>query len=539
MTTKKNKEFNFKIGADPEFILTMQGQKVHAKETMKLLLTPHKEFKPGKSDKGFSVGKFGEVGWDGADGTAELRPSPSNSPKEIVKNIAGILAAMSKHITICDMTTMSEFCSIGGHIHLEVAKGEMWSAEKTNTIHKRMSSFYLPLLISENKTNLSLRLKQGYGTLKDQRIEEHFIHDDGKPGYTYEFRSPSAEWLTTPKLAEATLAYMGTVYHEILNNPKNFENFNDLIYKNEKQAEALQNLAIMEFSLLTETIVKTAHKYIKTFEMYDTHKELIEYLFNPAQVIKDKQKANYDITQGWGFAKTATVPKKKQIMSTKKQIQKIASKEDFDALKKVMNIHYNDDTNVALFAESFKDRVAAFNWKLKNNYFIFGVRKGIDTIIAQNGKGEYLKGEEIIKTLLDKNQMDNLFKKMNTKFNTQNSGGNTITIDFATGKAKDARKKSILIGLPYKMRIEEDLTAFLNLIWSLETEETIKKSLKEEVDLINDLELPIPERGEIYKLLSNQVTTESERVILDQNSNSRDRHNNAVAAILQEQVNQF
>ena len=55
-------------------------------------------------------------------------------------------------------------------------------------------------MISENKTNLNLRIKQHYGELNDFRIDKHFNYKDGTDGFTFEFRCPSAEWLTTPKI---------------------------------------------------------------------------------------------------------------------------------------------------------------------------------------------------------------------------------------------------------------------------------------------------------------------------------------------------
>lgn len=529
----KEKNFNFRIGADPEFILTMQGRKVDAKQTMELMLKGKTGFIYNSNKGGFDIEPYGNIGWDGASSTAEVRPNAHNKPSEVTNNLREMFKAMIKHIKICDLSTISEFSSIGGHIHLEIPQGEKWSTEKKNTVHKRLTSFYLPALISENKTNLSLRLQQNYGSLKDHRIEQKFKHPDGTPGLTFEFRSPSAEWLTTPKLTEATLAYIGTIYHEILNHPKSFSKFNDLVYKNDKQGDALQALAIMEFSLLTDSILKKAHKYIKTFEMYETYKKEIEYIFNPKQIIKDKQNANFNIALGWELVGKSTVPKKTEILSSKKHIQSIANKTDFDILKRVMNIHYNDDTNVALFAETFKDRVAAFNWKLKNNYFIFGMRKGINSLVVKNLKGNYIAGKEILKTILDRDQMDKIFEKMNIKFGNQTNLTSETTIDFVTGKPKDTRDTMITIGIPYKMRIDEDIKPFLNFIWSLEKGEIQEMSKKEEKNLINDLDLPLEEQGEIYKILTKQIETPQE-IVMDNNSTSRNNHIRAVQEVLQE-----
>ena len=529
MPTIKRK-FNFKIGADPEFVLTMQGRKVDARQTMELMLKGKTNFKRSNSDMGFDVDPFGNIGWDGASSTAEIRPKAADSPQEVSNNLGGMFKEFIKHIKICDMSTISEFSSVGGHIHLEIPKGEKWSNEKNNNIHRRLASFYLPILIAENKTNLNLRLKQGYGSLKDHRIENHFKYEDGTPGYTLEFRCPSAEWLTTPKLATATMAYMAVVYNEIINHPKSFTKFNDIVYKSDKQGDALQTLAIMEFNLLTDSILNKAKKYVRTFEMYPDYKEEIEYIFNPKQVIKDKQKAEYNIALGWNLV-GSNLPKKSEILSSKKIIQGIAEKKDFDILKGVMNIHYNDDTNVGLFADQLKDRVAAFNWKLKNNYFLFGMRKGIESIVVRNMKDEFLSGKENVKTILDQEHLDLLFRKMSQKFNSLSGASNKQTLDFITGKVKDMREKIIIIGIPYNMRIKEDVKEFLNIVWKLEKGESIQKSAKNNIALIDDRSLDLTEQGELYKILTKQIESD-QNVIIDQNSISLRNHQNAISEVM-------
>lgn len=527
------KEFDFKIGADPEFILTMQGRKIDAKQTMDLVLSNKPNFVKSHDCMGYEIKNkdCGDIGWDGASSTAEIRPKASETPQGVVKNLTELFKAFTNEIKICDMSTISEFSSVGGHVHLEIPKGEKWTTEKKNIIQRRLSSFYLPLLISENKTNLNLRIQQGYGSIKDSRIEQHFTYPDGTPGFTLEFRAPSAEWLTTPKLATSTMAYLGVVYHEIIKNPKKFSKFNDIIFKSDKQGDALQTLAIMEYNILTQTILNKAKKYIKTFEMYPAYKTEIDYLFNPKQVIKDKQKADYNIAIGWNLI-GKTLPKKSEILSSKKKIQKIAKEEDFDLLKNVMNIHYNDDTNVSLYAETLKDRVAAYNWKLKNNYYIFGIRKGIKTIISKNLKRDYLCGNEILKTTLDEEYMNNLFDKMITKFTNTETITTNPTLDFKTGKMKDTRESSIIIGIPYESRIKEDIKDFLNLIWSLEKGE-IKKQ-KNNL-LINDYDLPLEQKGEIYKILTKQ--NQAEQIVVDQGSISLRNHIRAINNIVAENNN--
>jgi hypothetical protein len=535
MPKTQKSDFNFKIGADPEFVLTMQGRKVDAQQTMQLMLKNKEEFKP--STDGFKVGKYGNIGWDGAASTAEIRPSPENSPQKVINNIAKMLKALTKYIKICDMSTISEFSPTGGHIHLEIPKDTEWKKSDQNTIQRRLSSFYLPILISENKTNLNLRLRQGYGSIKDHRIEKQFKHKDGSDGYTIEFRAPSAEWLTTPKIAVATLSYIATVYHEIINHPKKFEKYNDIIFKSDKQGDALQTLAIMEFELLTNSILNKAKRYIKTFEMYPYYKKEIEYLFNPKQIIRDKQKANYDIAIGWKLSEKTILPKKSEILCNKRKIQNIAEKTDFDILKRITNVHYNNDTNVGLFAEALKDRVAAYNWKLKNNYYIFGMRKGMPEIIAKDLKGNHLTGTQTIKTRMDIEQVNTLFNRMLNKFNNGNSQPQGSTIDFLTGKPKDLRESTIIIGIPYEMRIKETIKPFLTFLWQLEKNSLPRISTKElQSNVIDDRQLELKDQGLLYKILTKQIE-ETPHIIIDAGSHSLRNNSAAINSEIFEQNN--
>lgn len=531
--TKIKKQFEYKIGADPEFVLTMQGKKVDAKQTMELMLSNKKDLE--NIESGYKLKEYGNIGWDGASSTGEVRPSAALDPRQVVGNLAALFKEFAKHIQICDMSTISEFSSVGGHIHLEIPKGEKWTNEKKNLMHRRLASFYLPLLMAENKTNLNIRIKQNYGSIKDHRIESKFRYDDGTPGYTLEFRCPSAEWLTTPKIAGATLAYFSVVYHEIMKHPKSFSKINDIVYKNDKIGDALQTLALMEYDALTQGILNKARKYIRTFEMYDVYKDEIEYIFNTKQVIKDKQNANFNIAKGWKLIEETT-PKKSELMSSENKIKKIAEVKDFDTLKKVMNIQYNDDTNVGLFAENLKDRVAAFNWKLKNNYYIFGMRKGIEEITVRNANNTFITGEKQIETVYDDRTLRLLFDKMEQKFGSSGSDRfpRGTTIDFITGKTKDLGETTLLIGLPYSMRINKNIKPFIQLIWAIENNEIKKEKPKE---LRNDMEDELETRGLIYKILTKQTGTQEQSVVMDQNSQSLRNSACALNEMLNETIN--
>jgi hypothetical protein len=542
-TKKEDKKLNFLIGADPEFALTSQGRKIDARQTLQYLLRGKKEFREMPDNGrdrtgGFIVGKFGNVGWDNHTATAEVRPEPAETAQGVVNNIAGVFKELIKYTSFFDLSTISEFGPIGGHIHFEIPKGMKLPSDKVHSIHRKLSSFYLPIMLSENKTNLSLRINENYGMLKDYRLEERFRYPDGNPGYTYEFRCPSAEWLTTPKIATATMGYLATIWNEIINNPKAFSKLNDIVYKNEKQGMALQTLALMEYDLLTNQILNKTKKYIKDFELYPKYKNEIDYILNPNRVIADKIKADYNIARGWGLA-NIVIPTKAMIFSSKTKMKELATKGDFDEVKKIISISYNDDTNVALFAENLKDRVAAFNWKLKNNYYIFGMRKGINEIICKNLCGQYFSGRKLVKTILDKKELDRLFEKMTAKFfDTGMIQSNTV-IDFKTGKPKNTDETSIIIALPYDLRVKEDITPFLELIWNIENEKITPETFRSSDNLSNDSisAIPLEERGEIYRILTKQVTVPPENLVFA----NEDMHKNKerIRELATEQRNSF
>lgn len=529
-----SQEFPFSIGADPEFNLILQNRKVDAQQTMKIALNGKKQLKP--VNMGFQVENHGDFGWDGNAATAEIRPKPAKTPQAVVAHLKGILKAVGGHLRLFDISTLSEFGPIGGHLHFEVPKGEDWSDEKRLTLHRKMASFYLPLLLTENKISLNLRLRQGYGSLKDNRVEQRFTYPDGAVGYTYEFRCPSAEWMTTPKLATATIAYLAVIYHEILHRPRTFAKCRDVLYKNDKQGDALQTLAILEFDLLTKQMMKRIKGYLQHFEMYPHYRQEIDYLFQPKKVLQDKMAAQYNLNLGWGLTDKQRAPKKKDILASKKKFRQVAAGQNLDEIKKVMNIQANEDTNVPLFVETLKDRIAAFNWRLKNNYYVFGVRKGLDAIVARNLQGDFLAGYQLVKTACDLSSLANLFDRMEEKFQLYDSRWRLAAtlLDFRTGKTKNLLTTAILIGLPYDLRVKENVKPFLELIWNLEKDH-LPPAAPAVKKLVDDRRLPDSEKGLVYQVLNNlQPTAQPPVVFASPNST----HENALTQLTQEVTRQ-
>lgn len=506
-----SKEFKFKIGADPEFNLELYNKRVNAKETIHNLLKTNPKFETAPDGYKVKGEKYGSLGWDGHSSTGEIRPSAANTPEAIIENLRGIFKEFNLAGPLFEISTLSRTASAGGHIHFELPPGRT-SDERMKGIHKRMISFYLPIIMGENKTNLAIRMKTGYGKLctnNAYRVEQHFTREDGSAGYTYELRCPSAEWMATPKIAKSTLAYLGVVYHEIMKHPKKFEaTCNDIIIRVDKQGDALQELAMAEYKPLTQAVFNKIKKYIKTFELYPEFKEEIEYILKPQQVIVDKQAANFDIRIGWQLIKETKEASKRTILSENAFKKKIKEK-DLDTMSQLVNVGYNEDANVDTFAQRLTQTVAAFNWNLNKHYFLYGIRKGIDGYIIANSTKATIVGKDSIKTILDDGAIEALVGKMRIKardlFGTE---GITKRINFKTGKQEAIKKEIILIGIPYQDRIENKTNKFVELIYDID-KGNVKQPKKNNKSLINDTELTLEEQGKIYKILNKLAPIEA------------------------------
>lgn len=495
--TKTTKEFNFKIGADPEFSIILQNKRIDAKQTILEILKDKKEFK--KQNMGFSISNCGDIGWDGASQTGEIRPTPAFTPEKVISNLNNLFKAFGKYMSIFELSTLSQHASIGGHIHFQ--SNPNWSKQKQKTIHTQLISFYMPILMSENKINLALRIRQQYGALSDFRFERKGENNDGIPIETYEFRSPSAEWLTTPKIAQATLAYLSVIYNEITNHPRSISKYKDILLKSDKQTEAFQTLAIQEYDILNQTILRSIKKYIKTFHMYKEYQDEINFILNPKAIIKEKMKYNYDINQGWGISQAIIPATKREIISEKKFKEKIKNK-DADVISRILQIDYNNDAKVSDFVNALSLRAGAFNWKLNKQYFIFGLKKGIKETIIQNAKQEFLSGLEQITTRDDYELIQHAFIKMSCRYTETNAAPNCITIDFKTGKTTSMKSNIIYIGLPYEMRMKGKTKEFINTIWDIENEKLVP--LPTNPDFLNSL---TSDPGEITKAKQQQKET--------------------------------
>lgn len=484
------RNFPFTIGADPEFNVVSQGRKVDAQYTMRKLLEKDSKF---DSDIGLELGAAGNIGWDGNSSTGEMRPSPANNAKELAENIGKLFKGYAERINLFDLSTLSFYSSVGGHLHFQLPKTDV-SDTIIRKYHKQLASFYMPIMMSENKINLELRTRGGYGGINDFHGDNFFGRGDSRVR-TYEFRTPSAEWITTPKVAEATIAYLGTVWNEIINHPRNIAKCNDMIFKTEKQGVALQELMMSEYTLLTQGIFNDIKKNIKTFEFYKDYKDQIDYILNPEKVMKDKMNVNYNIIEGWGL--DAKKDFTKRDLNSDKKFQERAKDIDLDTHRTLINITYNSDPQCEMFANEISSRAAAFKWKLKKTYFLFGLRKDIGTVIATDMASGIYAGAIKVQTHQDKDTFITLFQRMGNKFRSNNSRG-PIRLDFNTGKLIKEDADTILIGIPYELRMARNIDPIISLIYDIENGTTKPKPYSE-------MQTTDTENGELYSIMNRTV----------------------------------
>lgn len=448
---EERKKFPFKIGADPEFNILIQDRHFKAESLFRSLFSS----KLTAKEMGFSVPRAGAIGWDGNPDTGELRPLPADSPEALVGNIRELIKTIVNANKIFELSTLSDMGTVGGHIHLDLPPCQSQSEAQNLAmkIHKKLSSLYIPLILGEDLVNLRTRSRGSYGKITDWRIDQL---NNNK--WLYEFRVPSAEWLTTERTALATIAYVATVYNEIINHPKNFSKLSRLVFKNEKQGLALQELASSHYMMLNESVTGKIKRNIKSFEFYPQYREEIDFVLTPAKVLKEKQEAGFNMTKGWKMVNYKR-PSKRQLFARVSDKQ-LKSLPNLDMMTQIVPIKFNPDINVADFVSVLKQKIAVLDWKLDHIYFFFGLKQGIEDFIIKNKDGEYLYGQEQIKTRADLSEMDKTFRRMDQKFPYLNTR--------AAGKLENENKQYILIGIPYQLRLALKPREMLERVYEIE-----------------------------------------------------------------------
>lgn len=482
------KAFPFRIGADPEFNFVVQNRqsgRLRADSLMKDFFDRDHE----ATHAGYEL-PGGNAGWDGNSATGEIRPKPSYTPAGLADNIGRLYSEICQRAPkAVKLSVMSNTAPIGGHIHFELDEvSKQMSDQKARIVQKRLSSFYMPIAMSEDPLNIKYRVSgSGYGRYNDFRREN---------GKTYEYRTPSAEWQLTPKICNATLAYLGTVWYEAVHRPESFKNM-DLIYPSDEVGNSLQQLTQSNYPLIRKAILNEAKRAVKKFEYYPMFHEEIDYIMNPEKVNKDKQAAHFCINIGWGFS-PADAPTKRLINNERKINERLSSI-DIDRWLELFKIPHNPDTNVKDFVDALKKRILAYDWSLKNEYYMFGMRKGVDKPIAMDGNGQFVLGHEQIRTICDEKAIKDSFARMRERM---------------TRTVVTPNRNIILFGLPYDMRMKKKIREIIDIIYEMERkplEPIALKSLSDDTDLPNEM------RGSIF-----QAYLRDENAIVEEGSRNLD-----------------
>lgn len=492
-------DLKLRTGADPEFSVLWNGQRVAAHQVIANLFKGDSRL---RSSTLKTAG--GELGVDGCAETGELRPLPHLNPIEVAKNIGMCLKEFADKGPGFDLTTLSLWAPIGGHIHLELPENS--TDVKMNLWHRQLMSFYLPIMMSEEKASIKIRMSR-YGQITDKRGPEGSRR-------TMEVRCPSAEWITTKRIAEAVLSYMAVVWNEVVHHPKNLPT--ELILKNEKQEMALQDMAVNEFDIATNSILREIGRAVRKFEMYEAFKDQIEYVLKPHAMLSDKRAVSYSINEGWGFSKNTRRLTKRLFLGVQKDGPSIDG-ETFD-------IFHNDDMRTGLYAEELRKKIAS-GTKLNHSYYIFGLKKGINGMLLAK-KGIYYKTPDYA-TQSDIDAIRNTVQKMESKSSTHDK--EKTTLDYAHGRVQREMQKCVLVGIPYDIREKSDLKPFLELIWQFEKGEMpeLKLSPKEQTRGSSPVQALIPQ-GELQNV----------ELVTDTSSQGSQLANDGVRQLLDEQRNQ-
>lgn len=428
----------FRIGCDPEVALHMGDKNVDAQTAQALC----------KYSASYAEGS---IGMDC--GMAELRPEPAFDIIDLAKNIKAILKKTADKIGFMDWDASSKFNSSGGHIHLEVkkemVKSEYGQTPKVQDYIRKFFSFYLPVTLADDFKHTNRRRTGkggGYGQWGDVRVERK------SKGYTYEIRTPSAQWLICPKTTLATFAYMVTLHNEIINHPEHMKDFPDIIVKNQQEYKTIEDVAYNGYSAFVDPLLGKIKRAVKTFELYPKFKKEINWLFDSEKVQKEKEKYNWDVLKGWGLEpKHATLGQLTNKRSIEARMKRFNHSQYANSWNNIMPFQFNDDFNIATWSHELNKRIIAFNWKIQHRYIFYGLKKGtIDEAIVSDAKMRIHIGQKGLNT--------------EEKMAIAKRGINKMIQRYAPNGS------IYLVGLPYDMRKKNDFKFLVEFMYYMENQ---------------------------------------------------------------------
>lgn len=510
------KPFPFLIGSDPEFNLLFQNKRLNASTVLRKLCKDV-EWK----DMGWTTPNMkGEMGYDGCEATGEIRPEPSNTVDGCVENFRSIMKESFERIGGLSLSSLSIFAPAGGHLHLDFP--QTWEPTKTKNAVQKLMSFYLPITLGENPISRAIR-QQNYGGICDYRTTEH------TSSRSVEIRCPSAEWTTTPKVMRATLAYIGTVWNEVLHHEASLHKFNKILMKTDRQLTAMYEMAMSEHPLMIELLFNQIKSAVRKFEFYNEYKKDIELLFNPKKITRLKTESGYDLFKGWGLKKKTMRLSHSTFSSQTKIKKELRKKKLSDEFIGSITLPYNDDKNVETFARALESRMLALDWRPKNRYYLFGIKEGVKEIIAGKEESDMIKlsfGHSLAKNNEDKSAIEESVRKMVRR--GKDSCSRDTQIDPKKGIVLDNRP-CVAIGIPFDWRGERitKVGKVMEAVWKMENGLAFTN-----IEIVT-AKKPIIDAGETAKKLNDEETITLDESI-DCSSQGRDFANSAILSLERE-----
>ena len=414
-------------------------------------------------------------------GIVELHPPARKDPKLVAAYIGVAAKVIAEKLPSIQLLTLNQHSPVGGHIHLEMPQDIDINLTE---LDRFLSTFWLPLVLSENKVSLKQRRQQGYGDILNYRYEPKGLWPDGKPLYTFEFRFPSAEWQISQKIAEATLCYAAMIHNEVLYNRENIIKYRKLIWQTQEQANSMLSVILSSNMAMAKSFLEEIKTAVKTFELYEQYQEEVDYIMDYVQVHKDKEAFDYDIVKGWDIKSQNSPFTDVTTTRTNKTMNAELSERDRTDLPEICinSIVINTDTNMTAIASSIMNYCLKNKMMLKNNYWLYGLRDGIaNPIVYDLPRGVIVMGEDI-KTTADHQVATNLCAKMNHKFKQRG-------VEYQDHQV-------YLIGLPRDWRRDTlNIVAVIKLIAELEENEP-HGALTVDADT---------DRGALYDLVNPKV----------------------------------
>lgn len=458
---RKPYDFGFTLGADPEYTVIAGNRPMHA---MEILQTFFGKDMTSRND-GYEI-EGGNFGWDGHKQTGELRPSPAKTPAALVANLKAMFTEAHKRMPFIDLTTLTIAGPTGGHIHLAIPEDRtdiLNSSTKMQAYQRGLSSFLLLIMFGENSLSREMRKRGGnYGQITDFRVDPKFTWPSGNPGYTMEVRGATAEWISTEKIALGTIAFMAIAWDSLLRGK--CEPIAEIIFKSTNQAKESIEPILANFASLQNLYLNKMRPFIRNHPAYPDYKDALELIMNPERVLEAKKAAHYSIYEGWGLG-TSSKDLTASAMFKDDEIEDKTSRFPEQIIRNLSQFSWNDDINVQAFATAMGKRCMAFGWKPAHEYFLFGLKKGMDALILRDEAGRFFSGQEIVSTRQDYDVVNHKFDRLAPKA----APAYGKFIDPRSGMLTDnGELRRVMIGIPYTMRQKMDLRPLIRLVLKYE-----------------------------------------------------------------------